>query len=179
MSVEVLTYGYGYLMPSHITFLSTLLSSIEQGYSEPTILRSPGTNTTSLTFYSPASQEISLQRSWEGLYLIVRTTVANIAGRDVVRNAMIYRDPNYGLSIRLIVDLNAKEALELWLRLVEKFPYSRYGIVLGVRWTGENNVSEDELISYVVKIMITSGIEPVAKRALDVVGELREERGRG
>jgi hypothetical protein len=27
--------------------------------------------------------------------------------------------------------------------------------------------------------MITSGIEPVAKRALDVVGELREERGRG
>ncbi|MFP3178179.1 MAG: hypothetical protein RXQ96_04300 [Thermocladium sp.] len=55
----------------------------------------------------------------------------------------------------------------------------RYGIVLGVRWTGENNVSEDELINYVVKIMITSGLEPIAKRALDVVGELREERGRG
>jgi len=92
---------------------------------------------------------------------------------------MIYSDPNYGLVMRLIVDLNAKDALELWLRLVEKFPYRRYGIVLGVRWTGENNVSEDELINYVVKIMITSGLEPIAKRALDVVGELREERGRG
>ena len=88
---------------------------------------------------------------------------------------MIYSDPNYGLVMRLIVDLNAKDALELWLR----FPYRRYGIVLGVRWTGENNVSEDELINYVVKIMITSGLEPIAKRALDVVGELREERGRG
>ena len=75
--------------------------------------------------------------------------------------------------------MNAKDALELWLRLVEKFPYRRYGIVLGVRWTGENNVSEDELINYVVKIMITSGLEPIAKRALDVVGELHEERGRG
>jgi len=97
----------------------------------------------------------------------------------VIRNVMIYSDPNYGLVMRLIVDLNAKDALELWLRLVEKFPYRRYGIVLGVRWTGENNVSEDELINYVVKIMITSGLEPIAKRALDVVGELREERGRG
>jgi hypothetical protein len=178
MSIEVLTYSYGYFMPSHTTLLSTLLSSIEQGYSGSTILRSPGTNTTSLTFYSSAPQEMSLQRSWEGLDLIVRNTVANIVGRDVVRNIMIYNDLNYGLSIRLIVDLNAKEALELWLRLVEKFPYSRYGIVLGVRWTGENNVSEDELINYVVKIMITSGIEPIAKRALDVVEELREERGR-
>ena len=97
----------------------------------------------------------------------------------MIRNVMIYSDPNYGLVMRLIVDLNAKDALELWLRLVEKFPYRRYGIVLGVRWTGENNVSEDELINYVVKIMITSGLEPIAKRALDVVGELREERGRG
>jgi len=179
MSAEALTYDYEYLMPSRKTFLSTLLGNIEQGHSEPTILRSLGTNTTSLTFYSPASQEISLQRSWEGLDLIVRTAVANIVGRDVIRNVMIYSDPNYGLVMRLIVDLNAKDALELWLRLVEKFPYRRYGIVLGVRWTGENNVSEDELINYVVKIMITSGLEPIAKRALDVVGELREERGRG
>jgi len=32
-----------------------------------------------------------------------------------------------------VVDLDAREALDLWLKLVKLIPYKGYGIVIGVR----------------------------------------------
>jgi len=42
-------------------------------------------------------------------------------------------------------------------------------IVLSVKWLGENNVSEAELIDYLVKIMIKSKVGPRALPGFDSV----------
>jgi hypothetical protein len=112
------------------------------------------------------------------LSTIIPELVSKFTGRGVIRGIVTYSDPNYGPVIRLVVDLNAREALDLWLKLVRLIPYTRYGIVIGVRWLGENNVSKDELVDYVVKIMVEGGLRTTALRPLDVVRELRGERGR-
>jgi hypothetical protein len=99
-----------------------------------------------------------------------------ITGKDVIRSVETYEDPDYGKVILITVDLDAKEALELWLKLTKQFPYTIHGIVIGVKWLGENNITENELIDYIVKIMVESGLKPKVKEPFDIVKELREER---
>jgi hypothetical protein len=99
-----------------------------------------------------------------------------ITGRDVIRNIETYEDPDYGKVITLTVNMNAREALDLWLKLTKQFPYNKYNIAIGVKWLGENNVTEKELINYIVKIMIASGLKAKALKPFDIVKELREER---
>jgi hypothetical protein len=110
--------------------------------------------------------------------LLISHLARELTGRDVIRGIVTYGDPDYGPVVRLVVDLDAREALELWLKLVRHIPYKRYGIVIGVRWLGENNVSKDELVDYVVKIMVEGGLRTIALGPLDVVKELRGERGK-
>jgi hypothetical protein len=87
-----------------------------------------------------------------------------------------YHDPDWGQVCTVEVGLNAREALELWLGLAKQVPYDRYGVVVGVRWLGENNVSENELVDYLVRIMVEGGLRPKVVKPFDVVKELREER---
>jgi hypothetical protein len=110
--------------------------------------------------------------------LLLPRLAKEITGKDVVQEITTYNDPDYGLVVRLTVNLDAKEALELWLRLVKQIPYNKYNIVIGVKWLGENNVTKEELIDYIVKIMIESGLKPKALEPFDIVRELREERDR-
>ncbi|MGC9014863.1 MAG: hypothetical protein ACP5KW_10860, partial [Thermoproteota archaeon] len=73
-------------------------------------------------------------------------------------------------------DLSAKEALELWLKMIDFLQREGYRVVLAVEWTGENNVSEDELVDYMVKIMVKSGIGPKALPGFDSVRIVQETR---
>ena len=107
---------------------------------------------------------------------VIYNTVVGIVGRDVVRGVKTYNDPDYGFVIRFDINLDAKETLELWLRIVKMFPYTKHGIVIGFRWMGKDNVSEDELVSYIVKIMVVAGLRPLARKPLNIVEELAEER---
>jgi hypothetical protein len=161
------------------------------GYQKFTYLEKPSTNliaypapyqTYSLVPQVESTQRESMQTVWNWLVRGLSTTVLELAsrltGRGVIRGLVTYSDPDYGPVIRLVVDLNAREALDLWLKLVRLIPYTKYGVVIGVRWLGENNVSKDELVDYVVKIMVEGGLRTIALRPLDVVRELRGERGR-
>jgi hypothetical protein len=90
----------------------------------------------------------------------------------------IYDDSLYGTVARITTDLSAKDALDLWLKLIDYLPYEKYGVILSVKWLGENDVSEDELINYIVKIMVKSKIGPKALPGFDatrMVQEAREE----
>ena len=42
----------------------------------------------------------------------------------------VYEDKLYGKVARITVNLPAKEALELWLKLIDYLPYEKYKIVL-------------------------------------------------
>jgi hypothetical protein len=88
-----------------------------------------------------------------------------------------YEDNLYGTVIEIKTDLSAKSALELWLKIIDYLPYKDYGFVISVKWLGENDVSEDELIDYMVKIMIKSKIGPrglLGFSATRMVQEARE-----
>jgi hypothetical protein len=92
-------------------------------------------------------------------------------------NIEIYEDKLYGRVARITTDLSAKEALELWLKLIDYLPYEKYNTILSVKWLGKNNVGESELIDYLVKIMIKLKIRPKALPVFDatyMVQELRE-----
>jgi hypothetical protein len=114
----------------------------------------------------------------ERLIMTIRNIIVSVVGRDVVRDVKTYNDPDYGFVIRFVDDLDAREVLKLWLKLVEIFPYSRYGVVVGIKWVGEDNVSEDELVDYIAKIMVVSGLKLIARKSLNAVRELTEERSR-
>jgi hypothetical protein len=101
-----------------------------------------------------------------------------ITGRDVIISVETYEDPDYGKVISITVDMNAKEALELWLKLARQFPYTIHGVIIGVKWLGKNDISEDELIDYIVKIMVEGGYKAKTKEPFDAVRELREERNK-
>jgi hypothetical protein len=104
--------------------------------------------------------------------------VREITGRDVIRSVKTYEDPDYGKVVSITVDMNAKEALELWLKVSKLIPYDKYNVIICVKWLGENNITKEELIDYIVKIMIESGLKPKALEPFDIVRELREERDR-
>jgi hypothetical protein len=72
----------------------------------------------------------------------------------------------------LRVNTSAKRALELWLELVRRLP----GINIVVEWTGETDVSEDELIDYLVKIALATGHKPVALPGFNSVEAVKEGR---
>ena len=85
-------------------------------------------------------------------------------------------DELYGIVIKITTDLTAREALELWLKLVERLAYEKYKIAIAIEWIGENNVNEDELADYLVRIMIKSGSGPAALSGFEAVSAVRETR---
>jgi len=63
--------------------------------------------------------------------------------------------------------------LELNLKLQEMFP--RIPVI--VKWTGEADVSESELVDYFLEIMARGGFKPRAPPGFDAVEAVREARG--
>jgi len=107
----------------------------------------------------------------------ISALIATLLGRESICDVRIYDDDLYGAVANITIDLPAKEALELWLKLVDYLPYEDYKTVLAITWLGGNNISEDELINYIVKIMIKSKVGPKALpgfNALRIVQEIRE-----
>ncbi len=72
-------------------------------------------------------------------------------------------DPDYGPIIVLRVNVSTKRALRLWLELARRFP----GKNIVVEWAGKNDVNEDELIDYLVKIALETGHRPIALQGFD------------
>ena len=83
-----------------------------------------------------------------------------------------YFDKDWGYVYVVTVNLNARQALELNLKLQERFP--RIPVV--VKWTGDMDVSDRELIDYLVKILARGGFKAKAQPGFDAVELVREIR---
>jgi hypothetical protein len=135
----------------------------------------------SLTFYEKNIKNLEVGKPIEVQYFsqVLKRYISSLMATFSIStyNVEIYEDSFYGRVARITTDLSAKEALELWLKLLDYLPYEKYNTVLSVRWLGKNNVSESELIDYLVKIMIKSKLRPKALPGFDsvrMVQELRE-----
>jgi hypothetical protein len=86
----------------------------------------------------------------------------------------VVRDPDRGYVVVITLEANARRALGVWLKLQEKFK----GIPIVVKWTGPNDISEEELVNYMVKILNAGGFKARASQgfsAVEAVKEVREE----
>ena len=97
--------------------------------------------------------------------------VANSYSGNRVRDAKFDSDELYGDLLRLTVNLDARKALRLWVRLLEEFEWKE--TVLTVEWRGKLNVSEDELADYIAEIMLKSA-GPKALPSFNAVEAVRE-----
>jgi len=84
-------------------------------------------------------------------------------------------DETWGPVVEATLNLNAREALEVWLK-AEDAINKKFHLV--VKWTGKNNLTEDELTQYLAEIGAKAG--PMkAKPGFDAVKLIDEIRGGG
>lgn len=98
--------------------------------------------------------------------------VAKSYSGNRVLGAKFDSDELYGDLLRLTVNLDARKALRLWVRLLEEFEWKE--TVLTVEWRGKLNVSEDKLADYIAEIMLKSGTSPKALLGFSAVEAVRE-----
>lgn len=136
-----------------------------------------------LLHYSPPPSYRSFQEEKRLISLLVSRSILNYVyslvntlSKGKMHSVYSYIDEDYGIVVKVITELTAKEALELWLKIIEHLKLAKYNAVVAVEWLGERNVSEDELIDYMVKVMMKSGVGPKALPGFDAVKMVREER---
>jgi hypothetical protein len=83
-------------------------------------------------------------------------------------------DADWGFMYIITLETSARKALEVNLELQKRFP----GVPIVVKWTRGMDLSEEDLIDYIVKIVRTGGFKaraPPGFSSVEVVREIREE----
>jgi hypothetical protein len=100
--------------------------------------------------------------------------VANIISGYNVEKVTHGYDADFGNIVRVSLRQNAKDAFESWLNLLDEIGPKYPEITLRVDWTGEDNLSDDDLVDYMVEIMLKSGVGPKVSEEFDSVKAVRE-----
>jgi len=80
-----------------------------------------------------------------------------------------------GLYALAILDCDAHQALEYWLKIVNRT--REYGIPTFVMWTGDVDITPEEMGTYIGKMLARMDVFLATKKPLDIVKILREEWG--
>jgi len=98
----------------------------------------------------------------------------SLCGDHLYQNTVSSRfDETWGVVVEATLNLNAREALETWLKAEDSIN-KKFHLV--VKWTGENDLTEDELVGYLTEIGARAG--PMkAKPGFDAVKLVDEIRG--
>ncbi len=80
-----------------------------------------------------------------------------------------------GLYTLAILDCGARQALEYWLRIVDRV--RDRGIPVFVVWTGSVDVTPEEMGAYIGRVLAKMNVFLATREPLDIVKILREEWG--
>ena len=80
-----------------------------------------------------------------------------------------------GLYTLAILDCGARQALEYWLKVVDRV--KDHGIPIFIAWTGSVDVTPEEMGAYIGKALARMNVFLVTREPLDIVKILREEWG--
>ena len=108
----------------------------------------------------------------ESMKEIIARELKRLSEREYSISVM--EDADWGYIYIVTLERSAREALEVNLELQRKFP----GIPIVVKWTGAMDLSDEELIDYVVKITRAGGFKaraPQGFSSVEAVREVREE----
>ena len=84
----------------------------------------------------------------------------------------VVEDADWGFVYIVTLEANAREALEVNLELQRRFP----GVPIVVKWTGSTDLSEGELVDYVLRVARAGGFKARAPRGFSSVEAVREVR---
>jgi len=118
---------------------------------------------------------LELLREWpevDKLWIREVNSMLKSLGVPVI-SVEVRENPHLGVYVMLKVNADARQALELWLRLLD-VPWS-IKIPLFVEWTGRTDVSPEELGRYLGRALAKMGVFPSTVKPIDVVKMLREE----
>lgn len=100
--------------------------------------------------------------------------LAKSLSNKIIDYNLVY-DKVYDRILNIEVELDAKEALELWINILDETE-GDYKKSVNLEWTGEFNLTEDEYVNYSVEIMLKSNTGPRAVKGFDVIGAVKEGR---
>ena len=100
--------------------------------------------------------------------------VASEISQNRVERISWFYDEDFGFTIEIVVNQTDKDAFETWLRLIDEIKPSESGIIIAVDWTGENVLSEDELVHKTVDVMLKLGIGPQRTDRFSAAKEIEE-----
>jgi len=92
---------------------------------------------------------------------------------ELLRGVEVFEDPDWGYTISIVIETSASNALKLNLELQEMLK----GIPIVVRWTGPRDVSEDELVEYIARIVSVGGFKVKALKGFNSVEAVNDARG--
>ena len=117
-------------------------------------------------------EKIEGERLEEMMELI--SEIAKEISQNKVENIRQYYDNDFGFTIEIVVNQSDKEAFETWFHLIDELKPLAFGSLVTVDWTGENVLTEDELVHKTVDVMLKLGIGPKRTDRFSAVEELKE-----
>jgi hypothetical protein len=105
-----------------------------------------------------------------GLEPLIKRDCEELAGSPC--EVSTRHDPDRGCVHEVTVGAGARKALEANLKLQEKLS----GIPIVVRWAGEKDAADEELVGYLVKVAVKGGFRVEAPPGFNTVKAVRELR---
>jgi hypothetical protein len=84
----------------------------------------------------------------------------------------VEEDADWGYIYNVTLETGVRKALEVNLELQRRFP----GIPIVVKWTGSMDLSDEELIDYIVRIARAGGFKAKAPQGFSSVEAVRDVR---
>jgi hypothetical protein len=84
----------------------------------------------------------------------------------------VVEDADWGFVYIITLEASARKALEVNLELQRRLP----GVPIVVRWLGSTDLSEEELVDYVLRVARAGGFKAKAPRGFSSVEAVREVR---
>ncbi|RLG35130.1 hypothetical protein DRN97_00690 [Methanosarcinales archaeon] len=104
---------------------------------------------------------------------LISEIASEISQNRVERISWFY-DEDFGFTIEIVVNQTDKDAFETWFHLIDEIRPLELGIIIAVDWTGEDVLTEDELVHKTVDVMLKLGIGPQRTDRFSAVKEIEE-----
>lgn len=102
--------------------------------------------------------------------------ILTIPNLEKVRQFRARRYEHYGLVYEIRIEGSAREAMESWLQAIDKSRAKGIKIPIFYEWTGELDLSPEELGRFVAEAMLKMDLPLATKEPFDAVSLVREER---
>lgn len=94
-------------------------------------------------------------------------------GDKIISISDLKSSEQYGAYIEVLIDGNASEVLDLWLKVLDEL--KPFGIPTFFYWNGKTDIPPEKLGAYLAKALIKMNLHPSTRKPINIVKILEEE----